>query len=210
MSILSEIRTASGNWKPTRRFFKKLSLAAFLIWFAFHPGYVSCRHVFPSYVRIHYLHGRLDNILHVVDAKTKQPIPGAFVNVTWINEMASVGGTVTAPLATRELLTDANGRFRPYRWIERGDMVIVDVWKPGYRLGKSSIIENEFDDRVISSPIALEPWTGVMDALQGPCPSGVNYGAMQRSWSKYEDRLLELRRRGVDDVKQAAIDGGKK
>lgn len=200
MSISSAIKTVFGNWKPTRLFFKKLALAMFLVWFVFHPGYISCSGIFPSYVRVHFLHGRPDNVVQVLDARTKQPIVGAYVNVNWYNEKGTLGGTVTEELITRELLTDAKGLFRPYRWVERGDMVIVDVWKPGYSLNGIVIAENDFNIKGIPPSLALEPWSSVDNAMEHSGPGGGIGTRLSREWSEYLGKLWQLKRAGINDI----------
>ncbi len=202
MSISSAIKTVFGSWKPTRRFFKKLSLAMFLAWFVIHPGYISCSGIFPSYVRVRFLHGRPDNTVQVLDAKTKQPIVGAYVDVTWINQKM----LATEPILTNELVTDAKGKFHPYRWIERGDIVMVEVWKPGYSQNRIVIDESDFDIKSISPVLTLEPWSTVENALQGSFGGGIGtrYG---RESSEYLEKLWELKRKGINDISQLNLGG---
>jgi translation initiation factor IF-1 len=202
MSISSAIKTAFGNWKPTRLFFKKLSLAMFLAWFVFHPGYISCSGIFPSYVRVHFFHGRPDNTVQVLDARTKQPIVGAYVNMTWLNERMFA----TEPILTNELVTDAKGRFQPYRWIERGDMVIVEVWKPGYSQNRVVIDENDFDIKSIPPVLTLDPWSTVDNALQHTGGGGIGT-RLSRESSEYLEKLWELKRKGIDDISQLNLGG---
>jgi len=210
MSIFSGIKKDFGNWKPTRRFFKKLVLAAFLAWYALHPGYVSFSGLFPSYVRVHFMRGRPDNTIQVLDAKTKQPISGAYVNVTWINEKTAFVDSVTEALLTRELVTDAQGRFQKYRRVERGDGVIIDVWKPGYKLRKFVIAEDVFDTARIPSPLALEPWTSVEDALQDRGVSGGTYSKMEQVQRSYERELQKMKERGIEDISQLTVPGARR
>jgi len=180
----------------------------FLAWFVFHPGYISCSGIFPSYVRVHFLYGRPDNVVQVLDAKTKQPIVGAYVNVTWFNEKMAFVDSVSEPLLTRDLMTDAQGQFHPYRRVERGDMVIVDVWKPGYSLRKTLIGENAFDTRTIPSPLTLEPWTSVDNALSDRGASGGSFfSPMIRVQRGFEEKLLELKKKGINDISQLTING---
>jgi len=78
---------------------------------------------------------------HVVDADTREPIQDAHVAITWDgDELASVVDTMTVCIRADETLTDSNGNFRFWPWVQwDGILPKIDVhysniivYKAGY------------------------------------------------------------------------------
>jgi len=78
---------------------------------------------------------------HVVDADTREPIQDAHVAITWDgDELAAVVDTMTVCIRADETLTDTNGNFRFWPWVQwDGILPKIDVhysniivYKAGY------------------------------------------------------------------------------
>lgn len=74
----------------------------------------------------------------VIDAETKQPIPGAAVLAVYYKSGPSVGGSISIPVDAQETLTDDKGQFRIpmdlswfrfHRGMTNGK---INIFKPGY------------------------------------------------------------------------------
>ena len=75
----------------------------------------------------------------VINAETKQPIPGAAVLAVYYGEYATIQGANTYPVDTQETVTDENGEFKVpelKEWFGKRPSAPVEanliIFKPGY------------------------------------------------------------------------------
>lgn len=155
----------------------------------------------------------------VIDAETKQPIPGAIVLANW--ELKGLEGWVLEQLEVHETLTSAEGRFSlptlgpRLRWhgMVRADQPIVRVFHRGYL---PAIVRNRqkgtwgkllrqpsIDDQTIElQPFRGSPLQYVAELDRFAMSIGFLYSTGNCEWQRAPGTVLEM-----DGIKNEIQDG---